>query len=89
MKRSIDLPAGLWHRVDQMAKHVEVEPTDLIEHCLVRRIRVMENYHIDRIQVEKSRHANNPKGGKSKITAKTRKERLGKRLRTRKLRAVA
>ena len=89
MKRTIELPSGLWSRVDRMAKHINEEPVDLIEHCLVKRIRQMENYHIDRIQVEKTRHANNPVGAKSKISAKTRKTRLAKKMKHSKLRAVA
>lgn len=89
MKRTLELPSGLWSRVDRMAKHINEEPVDLIEHCLVRRVRQMEIYHVKRIQVEKSRHKNNPIGGKNNITAKTKRIRFGKRMKKTKLRAVA
>lgn len=87
MKKSIDLSSGLWARVERCAKHLEITVPDLVEHCLVRRIRKIESKHMTRINLEATRHGANPK---PKAKAKTKKKAVAKKRKTtaKKLQAV-
>ena len=60
MKKSIDLSSGLWARVERSAKNLSITVSDLVEHCLVRRIRKIEANHMTRINLEATKHAANP-----------------------------
>ena len=70
MQKTIDLSAGLWARVEKSAKHLSITVPDLVEHCLVRRIRKIESKHMTRINLEATKHTET-KRRKAKAKVKT------------------
>jgi len=61
MKKAIELSDGLWARVERCAKNLEITIPDLVEHCLVRRIRKIESKHMKRINLQATKHGARPK----------------------------
>jgi len=69
MKKSIDLSSGLWTRVERCSKNLHITIPDLVEHCLVRRIRKIESKHMKRINLGATKHTATPKA-KPRVASK-------------------
>lgn len=70
MKKAIDLSNGLWARVERCAKNLEITIPDLVEHCLVRRIRKIESKHMKRINLQATKHGATAKRPKHRVARK-------------------
>lgn len=73
MKRSIDLSAGVWSRIDRMAKQVSRTVPEFVEHCVKRRLKKLERKHSTRIFLEGEFNAGKKPKKAKKSKAKARK----------------
>lgn len=69
---SLNVDAGLWSRVGKMAANLSITVPELVEHCVVRRLRKLEKKHAKRINLENTKPNAKPKA-KKKVTVKKKK----------------